>query len=79
MPYRVAVVYPPPLSLTLDARLEQLAAQHGGTWFGSGVGLVPKLADRDIDFQFASQVAAEGFARACRAIPCVQVRAIHAD
>jgi hypothetical protein len=79
MPHRVEVSYPAPLSVTLDEHLDQLATQHSGTWFGSGIGLVPAIAERDIEFQFASLAAAEGFVQACQAVAEVQVRASRAD
>src|SRR5579863_7154540 len=69
----VAISYPAPIDDQLDEALEALATHHHGQWFGSGVGLIPELLRRDIEFHFEQQDDAQRFVAACQVVNGIQV------
>jgi hypothetical protein len=71
----VEVAYPAPIFDDLDDLLKRLAESFGGNWFGSGVGLVTGLAERDIEFHFDDEISARDFARKTSCIIGVRVLA----
>ena len=70
---QVEVTYPAPIFDDLDDLLTRLAESFGGKWFGSGIGLITGLAERDIEFHFDDEILARDFARKTSCIIGVRV------
>lgn len=73
MSVSVEISYPGSIDDVLDEAIEALAKHHRGKWFGSGVGLVPGLLRRDIEFYFEQQEDAQRFTAACQVVPEIRV------
>lgn len=71
--------YPAPISVEFDDQLLELAERHGGRWSGSGCGIVERIPDRDIEFHFPDEVAAQRFIEACRLLAVVKVLLIREE
>lgn len=74
--FSVELTYPAPIDKKQDELVNVLANVYGGSWFGSGVSLTSELPQRDIEFQFDTQVSADAFAAKCRGISGIQVLSV---
>ncbi len=73
MSWTVELAYPAPILPELDDQLLELAEKHVGRWSGSGCGVTERIPDRDIEFNFPEQVAAQRFVEAVRLLAIVKV------